>query len=532
MDSKGVFYKGRTAGMNKYKEYFAHETKNRTLADAMKGADVFFGCSVKGLVSQDMVRSMTDKPIVFAMANPDPEITYPDAMAARKDLIMATGRSDYPNQVNNVLGFPFIFRGALDVRARAITEAMKLAAAHALAELAREPVPPTSSAAYGGQTFEFGPEYIIPKPFDSRVLSRVAFAVAKAACDDGVAGIPITDWDAYREKLSSMTNRSLLVMHNIRAAAKRDPKRIIFADGESDRMLEACRVVAGEGFAKPTLLGQPDLIRARAKELNIDLAGITVIDSSCGDRHEAMAQMLFKAKSRRGYDLDKARRMVQLPIHHGVMLLRAGEADGMVCGAKRSYVETLKIVLSMAELKPGVSRVVGMHVLLIEGRPYVFADTTVNFKPDARQLADIAVQACEVARQFDIDPNVAMLSFSTFGDNDRPEARVVRQAVAILHKEHPTMKVEGEMRADAAVLPGQLAKLVPDCPLTEPANVFVFPDLQSANIAYKLVGHIGNREVIGPLLVGLKQPVHMVSLGSTVDEIVNMAALASYEAGR
>ncbi len=532
VDSKGVCYKGRTEGMNKYKEHFAHETKNRTLADAMKGADVFYGCSVKGLVSQDMVRSMNAKPIVFAMANPDPEISYPDAMAARDDLIMATGRSDYPNQVNNVLGFPFIFRGALDVRASAITEEMKLAAAHALAELAREPVPSYVSAAYGGQTFEFGPEYIIPKPFDSRVLSRVAFAVAKSACDCGVAGVPITDWDAYREKLESMTNRSLLVMHNIRAAAKRAPQRIIFADGESDRVLEACRVATSEGFAKPILLGRPEVIKARAATLNIDLAEMKLVDSSCGDRHEELAQLLFKAKARHGYDLDKARRMVQLPIHHGVMLLRSGEADGMVCGAERSYVETLKIVLGLAEMKPGVSRVVGMHVLLIEGRAYVFADTTVNFKPDARQLADIAVQACEVAGHFNIDPNVAMLSFSSFGDNDRPEARVVRDAVTILRKEHPTMKVDGEMRADVAVLPGQLNKLVPDSLLTEPANVFVFPDLQSANIAYKLVGHMGNREVIGPLLVGLKQPIHMLSLESTVDEVVNMAALASYEAGR
>ena len=321
-------------------------------------------------------------------------------------------------------------------------------------------------------------------------------------------------------------------MHNIRAAAKRAPQRIIFADGESDRVLEACRVVSSEGFAKPTLLGRPDVIRKRAAALNIDLKGVELVDSSCGDRHEEMAQMLFKEKARHGYDLDKARRMVQLPIHHGCMLLRAGEADGMVCGAQRSYVETLKIVLSLAEMKQGVSRVVGMHVLLIEGRAYVFADTTVNFKPDAPQLANIAVQACEVARHFDIDPNVAMLSFSTFGDNDLPEARVVRDAVAILHRDHPTVKVEGEMRADTAVLPGQLAKLVPDCLLTEAANVFVFPDLQSANIAYKLVGQMGNREVIGPLLVGLKQPIHMVSLGSTVDEIVNMAALASYEAGR
>jgi malate dehydrogenase (oxaloacetate-decarboxylating)(NADP+) len=329
-----------------------------------------------------------------------------------------------------------------------------------------------------------------------------------------------------------MTNRSLLVMHNIRSSAKHAPRRIIFADGESDRVLEACRVVVAEGLAKPTLLGRPEFIRQRAEALNIDLNGVPVVDSSGGERHEELAQMLFAAKARRGYDIARARRMVQLPIHQGCMLLRAGEADGMVCGAQRSYVETLKIVLSLAEMKEGVSRVVGMHVLLIEGRAYVFADTTVNFKPDAKQLADIAVQACRVARQFAIDPNVAMLSFSTFGDNEREEARAAREAVAILHREHPDVRVEGEMRADAAVLPGQLAKLLPDSRLSAAPNVFVFPDLQSANIAYKLVGHMGNREIIGPLLVGLKQPIHMVSLESTVDEIVNMAALASYEAGR
>jgi malate dehydrogenase (oxaloacetate-decarboxylating)(NADP+) len=532
VDSKGVCYKGRKEGMNKYKEHFANETDRRTLADAMEGADLLLGCSVAGLVSQDMVRSMADKPIVFAMANPDPEITYEDATEARPDVIMATGRSDYPNQVNNVLGFPFIFRGALDVRAKAINEEMKVAAAQALAELAREPVPQAVMDAYGGQQFEFGREYIIPKPFDSRVLSRVALAVAKAACDTGVAREPIADWDGYRERLEGMTNRSLQVMHTIRSKARRNPRRIVFAEGESDRVLEACRRVSFEGLARPILLGNPDVILAKADAMGIDLKNVTLKDPANCPEMETKAEMLFKARSRKGYDLARARRMVKRPIHHGVMMLRAGEADGLVCGAERSYVETLQIVLPLAELREGASRVIGLHLLLVEGKAYVFADTTVNFKPDARMLADITVQACTVARHFNLEPTAALLSFSTFGDNDRPESRVVREAVGILRSEHPDIRVDGEMRGDAAVVPGLIHRLVPDSKISGEANVLVFPDLQSANIAYKLVGHIGQHEVIGPLLHGLKHPINMVSVESTVDEIVNMAALSSYEVGR
>jgi len=532
VDSKGVCHAGRTAGMNKYKEYFANETKRRTLAEAMEGADLLLGCSVAGLVSQDMVRSMADRPIVFAMANPDPEISYEDATAARPDVIMATGRSDYPNQVNNVLGFPFIFRGALDVRARAINEEMKVAAARALAGLAREPVPREVMDAYGGQTFEFGREYIIPKPFDSRVLSRVALAVARSACETGVAREPITDWDAYRERLEGMTNRSLMVMHTIRSKARARPRRIVFAEGESERVLEACRRVTHEGLARPVLLGDPDVILARADAMGIDLHEVELRNPADAAENGAYAESLFRARSRKGYDLARASRMVRRPIHHGVMMLRAGDADGLVCGAERSYVETLQIVLPLAQLHEGVSRVTGMHVLLVEGRVYIFADTTVNFRPDARMLADITVQACTVARHFNLEPVAALLSFSTFGDNNRPESRVVREAVAILKADHPEIVVDGEMRGDAAVVPGLIQQLVPDSQITAGANVLIFPDLQSANIAYKLVGHLEEREVIGPLLHGLKQPINMVSVESTIDEIVNMAALSSYEAGR
>jgi malate dehydrogenase (oxaloacetate-decarboxylating)(NADP+) len=532
VDSKGVCYKGRGAGMNPYKDYFAVETERRTLADAMKGADVFYGCSVAGLVSKDMIRSMADKPIVFAMANPDPEITYDDAMDARSDVIMATGRSDYPNQVNNVLGFPFIFRGALDVRATAINEEMKAAAAQALAELAREPVPQEVADAYGGDHFEFGPLYVIPKPFDGRVLAKVALAVAKAACDTGVALEPITDWDEYRERLERMTNRSLQVMHTIRAKAKATPRKIVFTEGENERVLEACRVVAAEGFAKPILLGDPAVITAKAESMGINLDGMILKNQADCPNAEETAQMLYHERARKGYSLEKARRMVRRPIHHGTMMLRTGEAEGMVCGAERSYVETLRFVLPLAELQDGAKRVVGMHVMLVEGKVYIFADTTLNVTPDSRILADIAVQAAKVATHFNLDPRVAMLSFSSFGDNDLPATRVVRDAVRILNEEHPDLAVDGEMRADEALIDCGCSCRVPDSKVKGRANVLVFPDLQSANIAYKLVGQLGKGEAIGPLLVGLKQPVNMISFESSVDEIINMAALSSYEVGR
>ena len=531
-DSKGVCYKGRTNGMNEYKEYFANETECRTLADAMKGADFFLGCSVAGLVDKDMIRSMADKPIVFAMANPDPEISYPDAMDARPDVIMATGRSDFPNQVNNVLGFPFIFRGALDVRATAINEEMKLAAANALASLASQPVPAEVAAAYGDEHFEFGPQYIIPKPFDSRVLSIVAFAVAKTACETGVASEPISDWEAYREQLEGLTNRSRQVMQTIRGKAKSQLRNIVFAEGDNDRVLEACRICVDEGYCHPILLGNPDVIQAKAETLKIRLDGMTLKDPANCPNIEHMAQVLFKERARKGYNFAKADRMVRRPIHHGVMMLRTGEADGMVCGAERTYVDTLRPVLTLAEMRKGVNRVVGVHLLLVEGKPYIFADTTVNFDPDAEQLVEITLMAASVARHFNMEPVVGMLSFSNFGDNDRPESRKVREAVRLLHERHPDLQVDGEMQADTAIIPHVCCQAVPDCMVLGAANVLVFPDLQSANIAYKLVGHLGQREVIGPLLYGLKQPINIVYTGSTVEGIVNMAALSAYEVGR
>ncbi len=531
-DSKGVCYQGRTNGMNEYKEYFANKTERRTLAEAMEGADVFLGYSVAGLVSKDMVRSMAPKPIVFAMANPDPEITYPDALEARPDVIMATGRSDYPNQVNNVLCFPFLFRGALDVRATAINEEMKLAAAYALAELARQSVPAEVAAAYGNEQFSFGPEYIIPKPFDSRVLAIVSHAVAQSACDTGVAQVPISDWDAYRIQLESLTNKSREVMRTIRSQAKSRLRKIVFAEGSDERVLEACRICVDEGYCHPILLGNTVEIQSRAESLNIDLSSMTLKDPEHCPNIEEMALVLFKERARKGYNMAKARRMVRRATHHGVMMLRTGEAEGMVCGANRSYVDTLRPVLTLAEMRQGVNRVVGMHLLLVEGKPYIFADTTVNFEPDSEQLVEITLMAATVARHFNMDPVVAMLSFSNFGDNDRPGSRKVREAVRLLNERHPDLRVDGEMQADVAILPGGCDQAVPDCMVRGEANVLIFPDLQSGNIAYKLVGHLGQREVIGPLLYGLKQPINMVSTNSTVEKIVNMAALSAYEVGR
>ncbi len=532
VDSKGVVYKGRQAGMNPYKEYFAQATELRTLGDAMKGADVFLGCSVKGLVTKDMVRSMADHPIVFAMANPDPEITFEDAKAARPDVIMATGRSDYPNQVNNVLGFPFIFRGALDVRATAINEEMKMAAARSLAELAKQPVPENVCAAYGGQKFEFGPEYIIPKPFDSRVLYWEALAVAKAACETGVAGKPITDWDAYRARLEAMVNKSQEVMRTIRTTARREQKRVVFPEGENPKVIEACRMFVEENLGRPILLGNREVIQARAERAGLDPASVVIVDPETSSDNPDFARKLYELRARKGYTPQKAEHLVKKALHHAIMMLRTGKADGMVAGVERSYVDTIRVVLPLAEPKPGVSRAVGMHVVLVQDRVFIFADTTINVDPDTSQLVEITLLAADVAKHFNLDPKIAMLAFSNFGDNDHPKTRKVREAVSILHRDYPDLMVDGEMHGDVAVLPDLARRNYPHCKIQGNANVLICPDLQSCNIAYKLVGYIDPREVIGPLLIGLKYPINVVSLNSEVREIVNMAALSCYQAGR
>ncbi len=532
VDSKGVIYKGRKEGMNKYKEYFAKDTPCRTLSEAMKGADVFLGVSVKGLLTKDMVRSMADQPIVFAMANPDPEITYEDAEDARSDVIMATGRSDYPNQVNNVLGFPFIFRGALDVRATEINEEMKVAAAHALADLAKEPVPENVCAAYGGQSFEFGRDYIIPKPFDPRVLYREALAVAKAACESGVARKPITDWDAYRSHLEGMTSKSQEVMRTIRATARREKKRVVFPEGGNLKVIEACRVLVEEGIGRPILLGNPEVIKARAERVGLDVGAVTIVDPTDSPDNEGFAKELYELRARKGYTPKKAERLVRKALHHAVMMLRTNKADAMVAGVERSYVDTLRVVLPLAELDENVSGAVGMHVVLVKGKVYIFGDTTVNVEPDAAQLVEITLLAEKLAIHFNMKPRIALLAFSNFGDNDHPKTRKVRKAVAMLHRDYPELVVDGEMHGDVALMSQFAEKNYPHSKVKGNANVLIFPDLQSGNIAYKLVGSIGNHEVIGPMLLGLKYPINIVSINSEVHEIVNMAAFSCYQAGR
>ncbi|MFO7692629.1 MAG: NADP-dependent malic enzyme [Vicinamibacterales bacterium] len=530
VDTKGVVYEGRREGMNPYKAHFAQDTRLRTLAEAMRGADVFLGCSVKGLLTQDMVRSMAERPIVFAMANPDPEISYEDAKAARPEVIMATGRSDYPNQVNNVLGFPFIFRGALDVRASAINEEMKMAAARALAQLAREPVPEDVAAAYSGQRFEFGPEYIIPKPFDPRILVWEATAVARAACDTGVARAPISDWEGYRERLASLTTKSGQVMRTIFAKAKAQPKRVVFPDGQDPRILEACRIIVEEKLAQPILLGNRDVIAAEARKLNVRLEALTIIEPGRSPDLELFARELYQAKPRRGFTPKKAHNSVRNATTQALMMLRTGRAEGMVAGIEHSYVDTLAKVLPLVELKPGVTRVMGVHLVLVRGKAYVFADTTVNIETDARMLAEIAVNAVHVARYFNLTPRVAMLSFTNFGANRHPQARKVQDAVDLLHRAHPEIIVDGEMQGDVAINPAFSLENFPESKIQGDANVLIFPDVAAGNICYKLVKHLSGGESIGPMLVGPKHPINVVNFHSTVRDIVHMAALSAYEA--
>lgn len=533
VDTKGVVYKGRKEGMNKYKEYFAQETELRTLEEAMRGADVFLGCSAKGVLTVDMAKSMAAKPIIFALANPDPEIDYDVARAARPDAIIATGRTDFPNQVNNVLGFPFIFRGALDVRAKAINEPMKIAAARALADLTKEPVPEEVSMAYGGQHFQFGPDYIIPKPFDSRVLHWEALAVAKAACESGVAQAPITDWDAYRSRLESMTNRSEVLMRRIRSVTKVLKRKVVFPEGENPKVIEACREMMEEGIGQAVLLGRREIIEHQAELLHVKLDGMTILDYRESKDMERFAEDLYKLRARKGITPLKARRFIRQPWVYAMMMLRAGQADAMVAGADAAYSDTLRVVVPLAELKPGVKRAVGLHVILAEGKVYVVGDTSVNIEPDAAALADIAVQAAALARDLGLDPRVAMLSFSNFGDSPHPRAKKVRDAVAILQRDHPEIVVDGEMHGDVAVVPNVAKQNFPHSLIQGDANVLICPDLDSANITFKLVGCIGQgREIIGPLVVGLKYPVNVVSYNSDVREIVNMASFSCYQAYR
>ncbi len=529
-DRSGVIYKGRKEGMNPYKEKFAVETSERTLAEALVGADAFIGVSAKGVVTGDMLREMKESPIVFAMANPDPEITPEDAMIARPDVIMATGRSDYPNQVNNVLGFPYIFRGALDVRAREINEAMKRAASEALAALAMEDVPDSVLKAYGGQSFRFGRDYLIPKPFDYRVLFWVAPAVARAAMETGVARVQI-DLDAYRRKLEILLSRTREVMRGVREQARAGPKRIVFPEGEHPKILRAAKILAEAGLCRPILIARQEQVASKIKELGIPAGKIEFVEISKFPRLEEYANRLESLRRRRGMTKEDARREVTHRNVFGSLMVEMGEADGLISGLTQSYSDTIRPALQIVGVAPGVKRVCGLYILILKDRVFFFADTTVNINPSAEDLAEIALLSSEAARRFGFEPRVAMISFSNFGSNRHARADRVRDAVDIVKTLRPDLPIDGEMQADTAVMPEFLEDTFPWATVRKP-NVLIFPDLESANAAYKLVWRLANAEAVGPVLMGMRKPVHVLQRGVEVTDIVNMAAIAVVDAQR
>ncbi|MDD2499503.1 MAG: NADP-dependent malic enzyme [Geobacter sp.] len=530
-DTKGVIYKGRTIGMNPYKELFAADTPFRTLEEAAKGADVLFGLSAKGAFTADMVRSMAPNPIIFAMANPDPEITPDEARAARGDVIIATGRSDYPNQVNNVLGFPFIFRGALDVRASCINEEMKLAAVKALAKLAREEVPDSVSKAYGNVKFSFGREYIIPKPFDPRVLLHVAPAIAQAAMDSGVARQPIEDMEKYIEHLESTQGKSKEIMRYIINKAKTDPKRIAFPEGDNEKMLRAAQILVDEGIAHPILIGNSIKIRNKIDELGLNLDDVQIVDTENSKYTEPYAQELYRLRQRKGITETEARRIMRRKSrnHFGAMMVRMGDADAMLSGIDAHYPETIRPALEVVGKQPNLTSVHGMYMMVFKKGVYFMADTTVEIDPSAEELAETAILAAQNVKVFDIDPRVAMLSFSNFGSVRHPLSDKVRRAVEIVKEREPDLIIDGEMQADTAVVQ-ELLDHFKFSKLKNTANVLIFPDLNSGNIAYKLLARLGGAEAIGPILMGMQKPVHVLQRGDDISDIVNMAAIAVVDA--
>ncbi len=531
VDRHGVIYKGRKDDMTPYKEEFAADTDRRTLFDAFKDADVFVGLSAGGIVSQDMIRTMAPNPIVFAMANPNPEIGYDEAVAARADVIMATGRSDFPNQVNNVLGFPFIFRGALDCRATTINEEMKLAASKALADLAKEDVPDSVLRAYGMDRMSFGREYLIPKPFDYRVLLNVPVAVAQAAAATGVAQQPIQDYDVYRRRLESMLGRSRGLMHDIYGQARKNPKRIVFPEGDQEKIVRASKILIDEGIAHPILLGRRDEIAPLLHKYNIDESKLTIIDIfTCDEKFEQYVLRFHELRKRHGITPADARRILNSRNYYAMMMLDGGDADGVISGLRAYYPATLRPALQVVKTSPQVKYVSGAYLLMFKNKMLVLADTTVNINPDSETIAEIAEQTAETAKRFHLEPRIAMISFSNFGSTQHPEAEKMRDAVEILKKRRPDLIVEGEMQADIAVEPGAAQQDYAWSAIQGDANVLVFPNLDAANAAYKLLWRLGGAEVIGPILQGIAKPVHVLQRGVDVNDIVNMAAIAVIDA--
>jgi len=530
LDSKGVIYKGRTEGMNSYKESFASETSMRTLEDAVKGADVLMGLSVKGAFTPDLIRRMAERPIIFALANPDPEIDYFEAKAARPDAIVATGRSDYPNQVNNVLGFPYIFRGALDARATSINEDMKIAAVRALAELAGEDVPDSVVRAYGGEQIQFGPEYIIPKPLDSRVLLKVAPAVARAAEESGVARKRMPDEDKYVQHLETILGPEREIMRKIINRAKVKPMRIVLPEGSHPVILRAAHQAVREGIARPLLLGDEEEIRSLASELHIPMDGIEVLDTLKSPLFDNFSERLFRMRCRKGWSRDETRVQLRNRYVFGAMMVHEGLVDGQVHGIRRSYPDAIRPVLQVIPRRKGASKVAGIYLMIFRDRTLLFADATVNFHPSADDLAEIAVLAADMATFFDIQPRVAMLSFSNFGSTPHPDAQRVRRAVEEVRKHRPELMIDGEMQADTAVVEDILSREYPFNRLGGAANVLIFPDLSSGNVAYKLLDRLGGAKAVGPLLMGISKPFNVLQRGTDMENVVNVIAITVAQA--
>ncbi len=529
-DRAGVIHQGREEPMDPQKEELAADTDARTLAEALEGADVFIGLSVGGILKPDMLRAMADAPIVFAMANPDPEISWQDAHGARGDVIMATGRSDYPNQVNNVLGFPFIFRGALDVRARDINVEMQLAAVRALADLAKEDVPDSVLKAYGLDHLKFGHDYLIPKPMDHRVLLRVPPAVAKAAMETGVARTPIEDFDDYERQLETIISRRLELMRDVLRRAQRDPQRVVFPEGEHDKILRAAKILVDQGIAHPVLLARREKILDRLAELDLPEEDLTILHVDGAEQFEAYADRFHELRRRDGVTREDAEKLMRSRNYFGAMMVEQGDADGLISGLTQEYPDTIRPALQIFGTREGVDRVCGAYILILENRVFFLADTTVNIEPEPEVLAETAVLTAELARRFGITPRVAMLSFSNFGSNRHPQATKVRRAVERVHEMAPDLEVDGEMQADTAVLDSVLRETYPWSELEAAANVLIFPELNSANIAYKLIWRLADAEAIGPILLGMDKPVHVLQRGVEVTDVVNMTAICGVDA--
>jgi malate dehydrogenase (oxaloacetate-decarboxylating)(NADP+) len=530
VDSKGVVFEGRTEGMNPYKAEFARPTNARSLADAMVGSDVFLGCSAAGLVSPEMVKSMADKAIIFAMANPDPEIAYNDAKKARPDSIIATGRSDYPNQVNNVLGFPFIFRGALDVQAREINEAMKIAAAKALAALAKEDVPESVQAAYGGVAMRFGPEYIIPKPFDPRVLTCEAPAVAKAAMETGVARKQI-NIEEYKASLERIYGRTHMVMRKYREQARREPKRVVFPEATNEKILRACQILVDEGIAKPILLSDPVVLEKRIKELQLDLLGrVEIIYHREHPRFAQYCEEFSKLRNRRGITLREAQNRLGSRKYFAMMMLRMGDADAVILGMTTHYPDSVRPALEVVGMREGVKRAAGMYMVVLKNDVKFFADCTVNVNPTAEELADITIVTADEVRELGVEPRIAMISFSNFGSSRQESSNKMAQATAMVKERRPDLEVDGEMQFNVAVDYELMKELYPFCRLNGPANTFIFANLDAANAAYKMMTKLGGAEVVGPILMGLQKPVEVLQRADSVDAVLRLVSIATVEA--